>query len=109
MLKWRIYYDDGSTFDNLQGTADEAPPFGVQSVVQLTKAGSYRTPLTGLDYYVMLESGEWVGSDLTGILDKLINRIPFSGFLVGRWVELTVFHEVTHKAMQDRDFPGYVE
>ena len=30
---WRIYYADGSTFSNLDGTWAQAPPFGVQAVV----------------------------------------------------------------------------
>ncbi len=109
MLQWRIYYDDGSTFDNLQGTEDKAPPFGVQCVVQLDAEGASRDRLQGPDYYIMTETGRWIGCDLTGILDRLINRIPFSGLLVGRWIELTAYHEVTHKAARDRDFLGYVD
>jgi len=30
---WRIYYADGSTFTNKDGTWAEAPPFGVQCIV----------------------------------------------------------------------------
>ena len=34
-LLWRIYYEDGTTFDNLQGGPDAAPAFGVLAVVCL--------------------------------------------------------------------------
>lgn len=32
-LLWRIYYDDGETYDNLNGAWEAAPPHGVIAVV----------------------------------------------------------------------------
>ena len=34
-ITWRIYYSDGSTFDNSQGEPSASPPFGVQAIVCL--------------------------------------------------------------------------
>jgi hypothetical protein len=106
MLRWRIYYGDGSTFDNLQGSADEAPPFDVQFVVQLCDQNRWKEQLDQSDYFVMTENGVWVGCDITGVLDRLINRIPFSGFLVGRWIEHDAFMDLQIKVTKDQDFPG---
>jgi len=106
MLRWRIYYGDGSTFDNLQGSADEAPPFGVQFIVQLCDEDRYRDTLQRVDYFIMTETGVWVGCDITGLLDRLINRIPFSGLLVGRWIEHDAFMELQNAVARDTDFPG---
>jgi len=107
MLRWRIYYGDGSTFDNLQGSPDEAPPFGVQFIVQIYADDKKRDTLKQADYFVMLESGTWVGSDITGILDKLIHRIPFTGLLVGRWIEVEDYEALQLKVARDKDFPGW--
>ena len=107
MLRWRIYYGDGSTFTNLQGSADEAPPFGVQFIVQLCDSDNKRDTLNQADYFIMTEIGAWVGCDITGILDRLINRIPFSGFLVGRWIERDAYTELQLKVARDKDFPGW--
>lgn len=40
---WRIYYADGSTFSNKDGTWAEAPPFGVQCVVYYHDPAPYKT------------------------------------------------------------------
>ena len=107
MLQWRIYYGDGSTFDNLQGSPDDAPPFGVQFIVQLCADGKRRDTLNQADYFVMLENGVWVGSDITGVLDRLIHRIPFTGLLVGRWIGTDDFDKLRLKVARDKDFPGW--
>jgi hypothetical protein len=105
MLRWKIYYGDGTTFTNLQGSPDEAPVFDVQFIVQL--CGEVRDTLMNADYYIMLESGMWVGCDMVGLLDRLIHRIPFSGTLVGRWIERDVYREMQLKVARDKDFPGW--
>jgi hypothetical protein len=33
VVRWRIYYEDGSSFSNEDGSLVEAPSFGVQAVV----------------------------------------------------------------------------
>jgi len=105
-LLWKIYYGDGSTFTNLQGSPDEAPPFGVQFILQLCDEGRWRETLHEADYFVMGEDDVWIGSDITGILDRLAHRIPFSGFLVGRWIGHDAFMKLNKVVQQDKDFPG---
>jgi hypothetical protein len=107
MLRWKIYYGDGTTFTNLQGSPDEAPAFDVQFVTQRCGDDTKRDTLQQADYFVMLESGVWVGSDIIGILDKLIHRIPFSGLLVGRWIEKDAYMGLMAKVARDQDFPGW--
>ena len=108
MVKWRIYYTDGTTFDSTQGNPDDAPAFGVQVIVQLSDNGRLRDTLKGSDYYVYIPSGFWTGMDFTGLLDRLTNRLPFSGFLVGRWDPLDEYWDILRKAEKDKDFPQAV-
>ena len=105
MIEWRIYYSDGSTFDSSQGTPDDAPAFGVHVILQLADNGRLRDPVVGADYYLFSESGKWVGADLVALIEKLANRVPFSGFLVGRWEPTDEYLAVLRKSEKDADFP----
>lgn len=71
VLTFRIYYDDGSTFDNLDGTFDRAPADGVICIVR--KEGDRIEFISGADYYVYFdEDGSVVGtSDIAPLLRKL--------------------------------------
>ena len=105
MVSWKIYYSDGSTFDSTQGEPDEAPAFGALVIVQFYNDGRSKNLLTGGDYYVFLESGSWVGCDLTGLVDRLAHRLPFKGFLVGRWVDVDSYHAIVARADKEVNFP----
>lgn len=51
MVQWIIYYGDGSTFSNLDGEPEQAPPFGVQAIA--------------------CNDGLWLGGDFVGLIDYL--------------------------------------
>jgi hypothetical protein len=105
MIDWRVYYSDGSTFDSSQGTPDDAPAFGVQEILQLADDGRIRDVVTGADFYLYCEDGKWTGSDLVGLIERLANRIPFSGTLIGRWEPVDVYQAILRTAEEDTDFP----
>lgn len=103
MLSWRIYYDDGSTFDSSQGAPDDAQAAGVQCIVEPDDIAG-RVVLNSFDwYYFHIESGKWWGSDLCGLLDKLQARIPISGVCSGR--NCLHYHEILEQATNDKEFP----
>ena len=102
MVAWRVYYGDGSTFDSSMGEPDDAPAWGGVRVLQHGVDGG-GAAVDGCDFYVY-ESGRWIGADLAGIFDKLANRIPFSGFIAGRWVHDLTYREVFKRSSQDDDF-----
>ena len=57
MIDWRIYYADGTTWDNLAGLWDNAPCDGIVCVIVRDKAyGSFI--LNGLDFYYSITEGE---------------------------------------------------
>ncbi len=50
MTRWRIYYDDGSTFSFEDGPAEDAPLDGVQVIVERFENGNVQIH-EGCDYY----------------------------------------------------------
>jgi len=65
---WRVYYDDGSTYDGAEGV-EKAPARGVQ-VIAMTdpEVGWYAQ--SGSDYYVWRDD-RWWGVDIFGLFDYL--------------------------------------
>lgn len=105
MIDWRVYYSDGSTFDNSKGEPDDAPAFGVVCIPQPDLVTG-RMIMHGWDwYYYVPDSDQWWGSDLQGVLDRLLHRLPVLALLQGRNVSNEVFREIFGRADKDPDFP----
>lgn len=101
MTVWTIYYDDGSTFTHLNGDPVDAPPFGMVVIAQ-KPVDKPRSLIHGTDfYYWNSDEGEWWGTDWTGVLDRMLNRLPLSALLQGRMVSDTKYRETLRRA--DRD------
>ena len=105
MLAWRVYYDDGSTFDSSMGGPDDAPPFGVVCVLQRTADGCGVVSLQERDFFVH-DGVAWVPVDKTGIWDRLINRLPLHGLLIGRMLRDDVYVGIIQRKNRDMDFYG---
>lgn len=105
MLKptWRIYYDDGSTYDSTMGSPASAPSFGVLVVV--CDSDLYgRNLYHNWDWYYF--NGEWRGADIHGLLDQLLHdkKGIVTGVKQGRTTDDKVFESVLKKAINDVDF-----
>lgn len=102
MIQWRIYYADGSTFDSHNGTPFDAPGRGVLCIayrhVDLGRRVIHRN-----DYYWWCD-GQWVGGDLFGLFDYLIEpgckTVKF-----GRTVSDGLYRTTFQRATNDRDLP----
>lgn len=81
MPKWRIYYDNGLTFSDEDGTLKEAPAFGVQAIV--------------------CDPDIWHGGDFTGLIDYLV-RTGLVKF--GRLTTNEKYHAAVDGARTDPDF-----
>jgi len=126
-MKWRIYYGDGSTFSDEDGSPGEAPIVNVQVIVQPGKqTGRYWQ--AGSDYYVFWND-RWVGVDIAGVLDFLVDcsllewgdeidaavivqRAVNTGLVkLGRMMEKEAYYALLARANDDPDFPmrtGYM-
>lgn len=90
---WKIYYDDGSTFDSNDGEWDEAPLDGVIFVVE--KVGDRTVFHSGNDYYVMMADTVMTTGDLGPILRKL-------GFVkFGRWTSHRTFERISQRVREE--------
>jgi hypothetical protein len=101
LLRWRIYYDDGTTFDNLDGRFEDAPADGVLGVV-VRDADIGRQVLHGADYYYLADDDEQTVaySDDLGPFLRQWGRVKF-----GRWVGNTKYSKVVQAMITDPDFP----
>ncbi len=99
-MQWKIYYDDGTTFDSSQGLPSEAKPLGIQCIMQDdVKEGKYL--VSRFDYY-WFEKGRWFGGDLFGLYDYLLRS---GAVKFGRWIPNDKFEDVVERAKSDPDFP----
>ena len=104
-VNWRIYYSDGSIFDNSMGDPDDAPAFGVICIPQPDELVG-RTIMHGWDwYYFIPEDQQWWGSDIYGVLDRLLHRLPVIALLQGRSVSNQIYTQIHDRADKDPDFP----
>ena len=101
---WRIYYDDGSTFDSLMGEPHEAPPRGFICAIGYDEVG-IRYIMNGWDHYCFdKESNQWWGCEIHGLIDRLcLNRVY--AYKLGRTVTRTKWQEIMALADRDPDFP----
>lgn len=102
MIAWRVYYDDGSTFDSSQGGPEDAPGWGVIAIVQ-PDPRTNRTVLSRWDHYCWHSSDGWYGHDLIGLMDCL--AMPgWSAVAHGRTVPPDLWQQINERASNDPDF-----
>ena len=103
-INWRIYYSDKSTFDSTQGEPCDAPGYGVICIVQ-PDDDTGRLIMHKWDFYYYVPStGQWWGSDLQGLLDRLSARLPVVAMCQGRSVTTRLYGEILGMADKDIDF-----
>ena len=71
MFKWRLYYEDGSTFDDLDGAPHESPPWGA---VVLGQPSVDPVVMVNSDYLMYREDlGQWTECGPDGLLDHIVH------------------------------------
>ena len=99
-IQWRIYYADGSTFDSANGRAADAPPDGIEVIVQ-TDPRVGRSVIDGKDWYVF-DGERWVGMDGDGM--KAFFR-QLGTLKQGLTLSRPRYDAILHRALNDPDFP----
>ena len=105
--EWKIFYGDGSTFSDLDGSPENAPGVNVQVIIQTSKDHGREVIKGGNqwrdDYYWWdNESRRWWCGDLFGLFDHLSQK-GWRKVLFGRSVN--DFDEIYKAALNDPDFP----
>jgi len=102
-MMWRIYYDDGSTYDSSMGEPHEAPPEGVLCIVYRDQHGKRFIASHQPFYCFDVKTHEWWPIDMAGLLDRLRRNLIYA-FKEGRSVDNAEFQAVMRRADQDPDF-----
>ena len=102
MIDWIIWYDDGGSFTNLQGSFYEAPRWGVICIVAYSRDHG-RVIWHGTDYYVY--DIAWISCDFVGLIDYLTRPGKEKTVLIGRHVQPAIFDKVFKMASQDPRMP----
>lgn len=103
MINWRLYYGDGTTYDENDGPAEEAPAWGVVSVVTRNPY-DHREVIsvqgTGFDYFVY-DGKEWWGVDFVGLIDRLADRSA-KVVCFGRTIDTHTYQEIIARSVEDK-------
>lgn len=104
-INWRIYYEDGSTFTNLDGAPEDAPAFGMLMVVQ-TDPDVGRMIMHAWDWFFWREDDQqWWGADIYGLLDQMLHNKPLKALKQGRNTQTSNYQAILQRAIDDPDFP----
>ncbi|MHC4240156.1 MAG: hypothetical protein ACYSUC_10445 [Planctomycetota bacterium] len=102
MPKWRIYYDDGTTYSDEDGPVENVPGLGVQTIIKPdNKVG--REILSHQDFY-WYEKGQWLAGDVWGLWDYL-QRSGWKKVILGRVIPKEEFDLIYDLALADEGFP----
>lgn len=86
-MDWKIYYDDGSTFTDADGTPFEALRIGVQFIVQKLEHNKKYLILSGADYYTYQDDFGWWSCTELDMFDHLFtagsNQLFVKGKMIG--------------------------
>ena len=85
-MRWRIYYTDGSTYSDRDGSPFDAPTDGVQIIAQEDPgpARGFQVDfknLHGKDFFVWDES--WACVDIVGLIQYIRRRVGTQKILLG--------------------------
>ena len=97
---WIVFYDDGTTFSNKDGTPCQAPPAGVIVLLQ-TDADGKNVLYTQRDYYCWewRDKNEWVICDQAGYDDYRYNHTgEYKSTLFGRWTTNENYERIWNEA-----------
>ena len=106
MIRWRVYYGDGTTLDNTQCSVFELPTQDVQAVVQFDLSVG-RIVLNGLSVYCWHDKDtEWKAHDYVGMWDYLFHVQGPKYLLFGKTISNEDFFRIRQEAIADKDFLG---
>lgn len=108
-MLWRIWYEDVSSYCNLDGSPENAPYEGVVAIVQHNEKMN-RVVSKGWNYYYWRRDEEtgawgWCGADQRGQVDQFARRPHDSRALkIGWMVGTPRFEKIMEAARSDPDF-----
>jgi hypothetical protein len=105
MIRWRIWYEGGATFSDLDGIAFDAPARGVQAIAQAEPSVGRQINAHRDFYWWRPEKGQWFGGDIFGLWDYLVEPGP-KKVIFGRSVKNEEYDAVIKRVLADPDLPA---
>lgn len=102
-MKWRIYYDDGSTRDWQEGLPEtEGQRLGIQCIVQQRSNDHVFVTQHGAEYYIYVDDTEWISCYQNGLEDWAMNCLDRINCVIkGRAIHKAKFREIFDRAKAD--------
>lgn len=115
-IKWRIYYGDGTTFDNNMGSPHDAPAYNVQCVVTIDPGmhnediikDTGKLVIHNWQYYLYRCDIGWFGcfTDFD-LLDHFVAYAPLiTAVTKARTIPHKDYVDIFRRALNDPDFPN---
>lgn len=98
-MRWIVYYADGSTFSDRDGSAFEAPSVGMQCIVQAADNVKGFSIGHGKDYAYWKENG-WNVCDWGGLFDYLMLYRGPKAVLFGRSIRTDDYYRILSRASE---------
>lgn len=107
MIEWQIYYSDGSTFSNEDGTPLEAPVLGVICAISPSTSDPDRSEPSHLTiqwdrFYWHPIYREWWGGHSDVADQRLANGDPIEAIKFGVNIDSPTYREIEEQANKDR-------
>lgn len=110
-----MYYGNGDTFDNSDGSPENAPKLNTQCIVTNDKGSKTfkaveevgKLVLHDWDYYIYTDKMGWFGvRNLVDLVDHVVDDCnSIRAVLKARSIDTEMFREIYNKAWRDEDFP----
>lgn len=101
-MKWKIYYSDGTSYSDIDGSPFDAPARDVQ-VIAIEDSNVGKTFVGKEDMY-WYKDGRWFGGDMFGLYDYLIDNGPRK-VIFGRVLDNDNFKKIMKLAIEDNYLP----
>jgi hypothetical protein len=103
-MPWRIYYGDGSIYDDSQGSPWDAPALNAQAVVVSDpEHGWYCCRADDFYWYIEAED-RWYSGERFGLFDYL-TQPGMKKVIFGRSIPDWEYRKLLDRAMNDPDLP----
>ena len=101
-MRWKIYYGDGSTYSDRDGSPFYAPSINVQVIArELASSPTGFSLMHGKDAYFWRENLGWNGCDQAGLWDYLLNTIGPKQVIFGRSIRDDVYWATVERASRE--------
>jgi hypothetical protein len=103
-MRWRIYYGDGTTYDDSQGPAWDAPARNVQAIVVSDPDHGWYILRADDFYWYLADEDRWYSGDRFGMYDYLLDP-GAKRILFGRSIPNAEYARILDRAMGDKLLP----